>query len=179
MARKKLSRRKKGTPRQPSIKRGRHQVNILMTPELKDQLLAAATKNNRTISSEGAALVETAIAIKGLLAAIGARADEIAKGNLEAEMRRAGYAPLRDGTGNVTWLPPGHPANPGRSGFEAWTAAELEAQATGSDEEIERRNRARLEANDQQPPTFDTDAARRGLEEIEEISNAPKKDDAA
>jgi hypothetical protein len=179
MTRKKLRGRK---PRQPSIKRGRHQVNFLLTPELKDQLLAAATKSGRTISGEAAALVETALTVKGLLAAMGTTADEIAKGNHEVALRRAGFAPLRDGTGNVTWLPPGHPANPGGGGgFEAWAPGEFEAQqATGvHDEEVERRNRAKIEANDRLP-RFDTDAARRRLKEVEEISNAPKKkNDAA
>jgi hypothetical protein len=165
---------------QPSIKRGRHQVNFLLSPELKDQLLAAATKSGRTISGEAAALVETALTVNGVLAAMGTRADEIAKGNLEVELRRAGFAPLRDGAGHVTWLPPDHPANPGRSGFEPWSDGELEAQGAGlDDEEVERRNRAKIEANDRLP-RFDPDAARRRLEEVEEISNAPKKkNDAA
>jgi hypothetical protein len=177
MATKNPGRRKKG-PRQPSLRRGRYQINVLLGAETKDYLLAAARKSGRTTSAEAAVLVENAITMNRLLAAMATTIEQVAAGNLEVALRKAGYVPLRDPRGTV-WLPPDHPSNPGRSSFEAWAPGELEAQATGiSDEEIERRNRAKIEAN-ARLPLFDMDAARRQLGEIEEISNAPKEDDAA
>jgi hypothetical protein len=161
---------------------------MLLSAETKDYLLAAAKKSGRTTSAEAAVLVENAINMNRILAAIGTTAEQIAAGNLEVELRKAGYVPLRDPAGNVTWLPPGHPANPGRSGFEEWKPGELEAsleqvaaahEAAGiSDAEIARRNQQKFEEADRRPK-FDMDAAIERIEEIEESANAPKKDDAA
>jgi hypothetical protein len=171
--RKKPSRR----PRQPSRRRDRFQVNMLLSNETKNYLLAAAKKSGRTTSAEAAVLVENAINMNRILAVMGKTAEQIATGNVEVELRRAGYAPLRDLAGNMTWLPPGHPANPGRSGFEEWKPSELQAGVT--DAKIEQSNLDKIRQADERPASFSADDALDRLEEIEKSATTPKKDDAA
>jgi hypothetical protein len=135
MAAKKRSGHERGLKqvRQPSRRRsGRTQVNILLSDNLKDQLLAAAVENGRTLSAEAAAVLETAVHVNRVLAGYyrsGVRTTiaEMAAGIIETDLRLFGFAPLCDATGNVTWMPPGHPANSAGAEFAAAETGELMA----------------------------------------------------
>jgi hypothetical protein len=147
-------REKSGKPRQPSYKGGRSQINILLSDKTRDLLLASAMASGRTTSAEAAVLIETAILVTGIFKSIGTSAEDVVTNQIETEMRVVGYAPRRDSHGNVEWLPPNHPANPGLSGFASFKAVEVEEmianrEALGiSTEEIERRNAEAIRRSD-------------------------------
>jgi hypothetical protein len=164
------------------------QLGILVAAETKAIIAKAAEASGKSLSREAEALIERALTYDRQFQAMGTSLEQIKQGNLTVELLKAGYVPLRDPAGNVTWLPPGHPANPGRSGFEEIKPGELEEhlarvaaaheQAGVTDEEIQRRNQEKFEAADKRP-TIDINAAIDRIDEIEEIANAPKKDSAA
>jgi hypothetical protein len=154
------------------------QLGVLVAAGTKAIIAEAARASGRSLSREAEALIERALAYDRQFQAMGTSLEQIKQGNLEIELRKAGYMPIR-GPRGTAWLEPGHADHPGRSGFVEWSTGELAAQGAGvSDEDTERRNRAKIEANDR-GPRFDMDGARRQLEEIAEISNVPKKDHAA
>jgi hypothetical protein len=175
----------------PSRRKGRTQINLLIGDELRDHLLEAAERHGRTLASEGAAQLESAFFMNRVLAGLGVLPHNAAAQILEGEMRRFGYVPLRDSRGGVVWLPPGHPDNPGRSGFVAAAPGEVaaylerkgvieEAAGVGADD-VDRRNSELLERS-QFRPKFDIEASLKKLEEVEEIAKSPapsKKGDAA
>jgi hypothetical protein len=109
--------------------------------------------------------------------------------NVEAELVRLGYVPIRHPSGKKLWAEPGFPGIE-RSGFVAAEPGEVEAmleqvaaarEAVGmTDEEIEQLNREKLQGADECPKWSAADAIDR-LEQIEENSTtpAPGKDDAA
>jgi hypothetical protein len=104
---------------------------------------------------------------------MGLSLEQIKRGSLEVEMRRAGFTPRRDWSGNVTWLPPDHPANPGVSSFTAWEPGEREALAPEGAPD-------RIVPTDEAEAKFDMDAVLKRLDAIEQqVSAVSKKDDAA
>jgi len=138
---------------------------------------ASPSQNSgRSISREAEHLIERALAYDRMMDAMRTNLAEIEKGNVEAALHRLGYTPIRTAHGKL-WAPPGYPGIE-RSGFEPWQPGE---QAAGiGDEEIERRNREKLEEADKRPKWSATDALDR-LSQIEESATmpAPKKDDNA
>jgi hypothetical protein len=188
-------RKKQGRkPAEPSRKGNRFQVNVLLSVEMKNRVLAAARASGRSVSREAEHQLERALAVEDALAAMHTSFAEIQKGNFEAELWRRGYTPIRqpghDWKHWKLWAEPGFPGvQPG--GFEAWREGELEAsleqtaairEAVGIDEaEIARRNAQALREADERPK-WDADAAVDRLAKIEEAAGlaAPKKkDDAA
>jgi hypothetical protein len=169
--------KKIGRPRK--FAEGRVHATVRFTPDRYADIKKNADAARRSISEEVEARIERLAAFDSVLAAMSTGLAQIAQGNLEVELRKAGYAPLRDPRGTV-WLPPDHPANPGRSGFVAMEPGEVAArEAAGTDEEHQRRIDEKIAEADKRA-RFDADAAIERIEEVEEISKAPaKKDDAA
>jgi hypothetical protein len=79
VAKKKPSRTGKlRSPRAPSLRRGRSQVNILLSDELKDQILGAAQKSGRTFSAQASVMIEIATTVTRLLAIAGLTVEQVA-----------------------------------------------------------------------------------------------------
>jgi hypothetical protein len=176
-------------PIKPARKGQKYQIGVIVAGPTKKAIVESTKASGRSISREAEHLIERALAYDRILAAMGTTLEKIKEGNLEAELWRSGYTPIRTPHGKL-WAPPGYPGIE-RSGFVAAEPGEVEAmnervaaaheQAGVTDEEIERQNREKLEAADARPFNRDAfDALNRRIDEVEEISKAPaKKDDAA
>jgi hypothetical protein len=90
---------------------GRRQINILLSDDLTDRLLAAAIKNGRTLAAEVAAAVESADTMNRVFAGIYQQrapltALELASSILRAELRQMqefGYVLRRNSDGSTSW----------------------------------------------------------------------------
>lgn len=86
-------------------------LSFRVTPELRDDLEAAASSKGRSLTSEVLSRLERSFAweaahrdVQTMLAESKARIAEIESGNLEAVMRQRGWKPV---VGSPYWLPPG------------------------------------------------------------------------
>jgi hypothetical protein len=95
--------------RQPSRKKGRYQLNLLISDELGNQLLAEAAKSGRALSTEAVFQIESSLHTKRLLAAMATSAEEVAEGFLDHALRRTDLVLIRDSRGRKAWCEPGHP----------------------------------------------------------------------
>ena len=107
-------RKKQGRkPAEPSRKGNRFQVNVLLSVEMKNRVLAAARASGRSVSREAEHQLERALAVEDALAAMHTSFAEIQKGNFEAELWRRGYTPIRqpghDWKHWKLWAEPGFP----------------------------------------------------------------------
>jgi hypothetical protein len=95
VAKKKFSRTGKlrRSPRQPSLRQGRHQVNVLLGTELKNQIFDSALRNGRTFSAEAAVLLQFAITINRLLATMDVTVEQVAA---KAALKNKGERISRD-----------------------------------------------------------------------------------
>jgi hypothetical protein len=173
-----------GPPVKPARKGQKYQIGVIVAGPTKKDIVESTKVSGRSISREVEHLVERALAYDRVLEAMRVGGG---RGGLETllrnELRKAGYVPVRDpATGKFAWHEPGHPAIAGHSAFEEIKPDEWEAHAaamTVSEEEIQRRNAEAIRRSNL-GPAFDTDAAIKRIEEVEELSKAPaKKDDAA
>jgi hypothetical protein len=98
---------------------GRFHVTVRITPQLYADIQEKADASRRSISEEVETRLERLAAQDSAMAAMGTSLDRIKEGNLEAELWRAGYTPIRDAdTGKKLWAEPGYPGIE-RSGFIA------------------------------------------------------------
>jgi hypothetical protein len=134
-------------PNEPARKGTRFQVNILLTAEAKDHIVAAAQASGRTTSREAEYLIETAITYNRVMKAMGTTIAQIEKGNVEAALHRLGYTAIRHSTGKKAWAEPGYPGVE-HSGFvetaEQATPAQAPSPPVASPALISREEGARL-----------------------------------
>jgi hypothetical protein len=154
-----------GRPRK--FAEGRVHATVRLTPQLYADIKEKADAARRSISEEVEARLERLAAQDSAMAAMGTSLEKIKEGNLEAELWRSGYTPIRTSQGKL-WAPPGYP-DIERSGFKPWDEGEVEQSAAAreaagiSDEEIEAETCPRWSSTDR-------------LSEIEESATEPKKD---
>jgi hypothetical protein len=174
--------------RQPSRKKGRAQLNVLVGDELMDRLLEEAGKSGRALSTEAVFQIESGIKFNHLVTFMRTTYDQIFAGNIDETLRECTDLVLvRDlKTGLKAWCEPGHPFTVPSEFVDVETfetEAHLEQSAAVkevvgiTDEAIERQNQQKLESADLKP-NFDIYEALDRLDEVEEIAKAPK-DDAA
>jgi len=106
-----------GRPVKPvRAKRGRTRLSLVVTAETKRRINAATQDSGRSLSAEIELLIEQALTYATVLSAMNTSVQEIAKGKIEAEFRKAGYTAVHSPHGKI-WLPPGYPIE--RGGFKA------------------------------------------------------------
>ena len=86
-----------------------------LTPQRYANIKEKADAARRSISEEVEARLERLAAQDSAMAAMGTSLERIKQGNLEAELWRSGYTPIRTSQGKL-WAPPGYPGME-RSGF--------------------------------------------------------------
>ena len=156
---------------EPSRKRGRVQVNILLSDKVKDRLVAAATASGRTVSAEVEFWITTAMNYDAMLKAM-----------------RSGFVPLVE-EGELDAA-----LQTAVGGFEPWQPGELEAslettararKAAGiTDEQVEAANAEAIRRSNL-GATFNFKPSQDQIAEIEQLlaeggaAIESKKDDAA
>ena len=94
----------------------RYPLNMRTTKETRDRLEKAAADSGRSLAQELEFQLERVFHYDHVFENMKRSIEEIQKGNLEAELHRAGYIHRYTEYGDA-WLSPGHPGE--RSGFIA------------------------------------------------------------
>jgi predicted transcriptional regulator len=106
--------RRIGRPMKAPARGKRVSLGLKVRAEVKQRIDSAARATGRTQSQEAEALIEQALTYNTMLSAMNTSMQEIAKGNIEAAFRKAGYTAAHSSHGKI-WVPQGYPMP--RSGF--------------------------------------------------------------
>jgi hypothetical protein len=127
----------------------RAHATVRLTPQLYADIKGKADTARRSISEEVEARLERLAAQDSAMAAMGTSLEQIKEGNLEAELWRSGYTPIRHpATGKKLWAEPGYPgvarsefipAEPPRANEPTLTAAESDQRVQQEIEALRRR----------------------------------------